>query len=166
VSAIASLYVLDRDRVVELAGLAGRTSWWARSTRSSAGFDRSAAFFTVLLEHARPVRPGYEWSGHCMLALVAYLQRRGVRLRRSDLKAESSAINRVYGETLLLTSMHTKYLDKLAPEAHREDKLRAYFEKEGLGFEEAGMAAMDGLQLLHDALSGLQPDEVLLLNVG
>ncbi|SCG66336.1 hypothetical protein [Micromonospora inositola] len=165
-SAIASLYVLDRERAVELADLAGRTSWWARLTRSSAGFDRNAAFFEVLVEHARPVRPGYEWSGNCMLALLAYLQRRGVRLRRSDLKAESSAINRVYGETLLLTSVHKKYLDKLAPEAHREDQIRAYFEKERLGFEEAGIAAMDGLELLHDALSRLQRDEVLLLNVG
>ncbi|SIR35498.1 hypothetical protein [Micromonospora avicenniae] len=165
-SAIASLYVLDRDRVVELAGLVGRPSWWARLPRSSATTDQNGAFFQVLAKHARPVRPGYEWSGYCMLAVVDYLQRHGVPLRRSDLRAESSAINRVYGETLLLTPVHKKYLGKLAPDAHREDELRAYFENKRLGFEEAGMAAMDGLELLHDTLSGLQPDEVLLLNVG
>ncbi|MGK5741393.1 hypothetical protein [Micromonospora sp. URMC 103] len=101
-----------------------------------------------------------------MLALVDYLQHHGVRLRRSDLRAESSAINRIYGETLLLTPRHKKYLSKLAPDAHREDELRAHFENKRLGFEEAGMAAMDGLELLHDTLSGLQPDEVLVLNVG
>ncbi|GAA4607988.1 hypothetical protein BJY16_006617 [Actinoplanes octamycinicus] len=101
-----------------------------------------------------------------MLALVDCLERRGVWLRRSDLRAESSAINRVYGETLLLIPAHKKYLDGLVPEAHREDVLQAYFKKKRLDFEEAGMAAMDGLKLLHDVLSGLKEDEVLLLNVG
>jgi hypothetical protein len=166
VSVIASLYVLDRERVVELASLVAPESRWARLTRFRAGPDPSPAFFSALAEYARPVRPGYEWSGYCMLALLDYLQRRGVRLRRSGLNAESSVINRVYAETVLLTPAHQRYLEEIAPAAHREDELRSYLASKRLGFEEAGMAAMDGLLLLHEALSGLQPDEVLLLNVG
>jgi hypothetical protein len=164
----ASLYVLDRGWVAELAELAGpakrRGGIWP--TRPVVGVSPSAAFLNVLAEHARRVQPGYEWSGYCMLALVDYLQRHGARLRNSDLNAELSAINRVHSETILLTATHKKYLDKLAPTAHREDRIRAYFAKQRLDFEEAGVAGLDGLELLHDALTELQPNEVLLLHVG
>ncbi|MFC5000536.1 hypothetical protein ACFPIJ_22205 [Dactylosporangium cerinum] len=67
-SAIASLYVLDRDRVVELAGLVGQTPWRARLTSSRADSDQNAAFFNALVEHARPVQPGYELNATAPLA--------------------------------------------------------------------------------------------------
>lgn len=148
-STVVSLSVLDRDQVKALAELV-----------------EFGPFMQVLAEHGRPVQPGCEWSGDCMLALLDYLEDRGVRLRHSDLEAESSAINEVYDDTLLLTPAHQKYLSELAPDAHDEDELRAWFAEEDLEFEEVGMAGKDGLELLRDQLSALQPDEVLLLNVG
>jgi hypothetical protein len=101
-----------------------------------------------------------------MLHLLDYLKRRGVQLQRSELAAEASAINRIYDYTVLITPAHKAYIDRLDPAVHQEEDLRAYFDRAGYGFEEAGLAAMDGLKLLHDIISRLRDYEVLLLNIG
>jgi hypothetical protein len=49
---------------------------------------------------------------------------------------------------------------------HKGEDLGAYFDKVGYGFEEAGMAAMNGLELLHNIISRLGDREVLLLHIG
>ena len=165
-SAITSLYLIGRGRVMELAKLAGRTTWWTGIGRRRVPRDGGHGFFEALDEYGYRVHPGYEWSGYCMLHLLDYLRRRGVRLERSELRAEASAINRVYDYTVLVTPAHKAYLDRLDPAVHKEEDLRAYFDKAGYGFEEAGIAAMNGLELLHNIISCLGDREVLLLHIG
>lgn len=170
-SAIASLYLLDQSSIPELARLA-RASVEAPPARlrvlssSRRPTISPTPFYDVLIEHGRQVREEYDWSGYCMLYLLTYLDKCGVRLRKSEFDAESNVINKVYDYTVLITSSHKTVLDQLDPAGHSEHELVAHFEEMGFGFEEAGMAALDGLKLLHDNVSRLRDDEVLLLHIG
>lgn len=150
VSAIASLTLVPRDSVTELARLA-RTS--------------PSSLHSYLAEHGGKARQEYDWSGYCMLYVLTYLDERGIDLEQSEFNAESEAINSVYGLTMLITPAR-RLLDQLDPSAHREDELAAHFEEMGMGFEESGTAGLDTLRLLRDCISDLRDDQVLLLNIG
>ncbi|MEK8109733.1 hypothetical protein NKG94_45400 [Micromonospora sp. M12] len=86
-SAIASLTVVPRDSVTELARLA-RTS--------------SSSLHAYLAEHGSKARQEYDWSGYCMLYVLTYLEERGVDLEQSEFDVESEAINSAYGLTTLI----------------------------------------------------------------
>ncbi|MET7950794.1 hypothetical protein [Micromonospora sp. NPDC005324] len=149
-SAIASLTVVPRNSVTELARLA-RTS--------------PSSFRTYLAEHGSRTRQEYDWSGYCMLYVLTYLEERGIDLEPSEFNAESEAINSAYGLTTLIAPAPT-LLDQLNPGAHREEELVAHFEEMGVVFEESGLAGLDTLRLLRESISDLRDDQVLLLNIG
>ncbi|GAA4568080.1 hypothetical protein GCM10023176_21780 [Micromonospora coerulea] len=150
-SAIASLTLVPRSSVPELARLA-RTS--------------SSSLRSYLAEHGRKPQDKYDWSGYCMLHVLSYLEERDVDLEQSEFDAESAAINKVHDLAVLITPAHKRFLDQLDPAGHREEELAAHFEEMGLDFEESGMAGLDGLTLLRDSISELRDDEVLLLHIG
>ncbi|WP_430497027.1 hypothetical protein ACQRWP_20675 [Micromonospora trifolii] len=149
-SAIASLTVVPRDSITELARLA-RTS--------------PSSFHTYLAEHGSKTRQEYDWSGYCMLYVLTYLEERGIDLDQPELNAESEAINSAYGLTTLITPA-PGLSEQLDPGAHREEELAAHFEEMGVVFEESGLAGLDTLRLLRDTVSDLRDDQVLLLNIG
>ncbi|MBQ0991194.1 hypothetical protein KBX08_13985 [Micromonospora sp. H61] len=149
-SAIASLTVVPRDSITELARLA-RTS--------------PSSFHTYLAEHGSKTRQEYDWSGYCMLYVLTYLEERGIDLDQSEFNAESEAINSAYGLTTLITPA-AGLLDQLDPGAHRAEDLVAHFEEMGVDFEESGAAGLDTLRLLRDTVTELRDDQVLLLNIG
>ncbi|MET8040385.1 hypothetical protein ABZU25_05900 [Micromonospora sp. NPDC005215] len=150
-SAIASLTVIPRDSVTELARLA-RTS--------------PSSFRSYLAEHGRKARQEYDWSGYCMLYVLTYLEERGVELQQSEFDAESEAINSAHGLTVLITPASRRLLDQLDPAGHRAEELNAHFEEMGMDFEESGAAGLDGLTLLRDSIAELRDDQVLLLHIG
>ncbi|MET8091248.1 hypothetical protein [Micromonospora sp. NPDC005220] len=150
-SAIASLTLVPRDSITELAHL-------ARASPSS--------FHSYLTEHGSRARQEYEWSGYCMLYVLTYLEERGIDLERSEFNAESEAINSAYGLTVLITPAPEWLLNQLDPAGHRADELAAHFEEMGMDFEESGTAGLDGLRLLRDSISELRNDQVLLLHIG
>ncbi|WP_330438553.1 hypothetical protein OHB44_26555 [Micromonospora sp. NBC_00821] len=149
-SAIASLTVVPRDSITELARVA-RTS--------------PSSFHTYLAEHGSKARQEYDWSGYCMLYVLTYLEERGIDLDQSELNAESEAINSAYGLTTLITPA-PGLPDQLDPGAHREEELAAHFEEMGIDFEESGAAGLDTLRVLRDSISDLRDDQVLLINIG
>nr|WTA66418.1 hypothetical protein OHB51_28695 [Micromonospora sp. NBC_00855] len=149
-SAIASLTLVPRDSITELARLA-RTS--------------PSSFRTYLAEHGGKAPQEYDWSGYCMLYVLTYLEERGIDLEQSEFNAESEAINSVYGLTTLITPV-PGLLDQLDPGAHREQELAAHFEEMGMDFEESGTVGLDTLRVLRDCISDLRDDQVLLLNIG
>ncbi|MET8261781.1 hypothetical protein [Micromonospora sp. NPDC005205] len=149
-SAIASLTVVPRDSIVELARLA-RTS--------------PSSFRAYLAEHGRSARQEYDWSGYCMLYVLTYLEERGIDLDPPEFNAESEAINSAYGLTTLITPA-PGLLDQLDPGAHRAEDLAAHFAEMGMDFEESGPAGLDGLRLLRDCVSDLSDHQVLLLHIG
>ncbi|GGO17582.1 hypothetical protein GCM10011576_31620 [Micromonospora parathelypteridis] len=151
VSAIASLTLVPRDSITELARLA-RTS--------------PSSLHSYLAEHGRRARQEYEWSGYCLLYVLTYLEERGIDLERSEFNAESEAINSAYGLTILITPAPERLLDQLDPAGHRTEELAAHFDEMGMDFEESGMVALDGLRLLRDSISELRDDQVLLLHIG
>jgi hypothetical protein len=151
VSAIASLTLVHRDSITELARL-------ARASASS--------FHSYLAEHGSRARQEYDWSGYCMLYVLTYLEERGIDLERSEFHAESEAINSAYGLTVLITPAPARLLHQLDPAGHRAEELAAHFEEMGMGFEESGTAGLDGLRLLRDSISALGDDQVLLLHIG
>ncbi|MFG1838071.1 hypothetical protein ACGFH8_06495 [Micromonospora sp. NPDC049175] len=150
-SAIASLTVVGRDTVPELARL-------ARTSRSS--------LHSYLAEHGREARQEYGWSGYCMLYVLTYLDERGVDLQQSEFDAESDAITSALGYTVLITPGHQQLLDQLDPAAHRAEELAAYFAEMGMDFEESGVAGLEGVTLLRDSIADLRDDQVLLLHLG
>ncbi|KAB1922268.1 hypothetical protein AB0J94_26025 [Micromonospora noduli] len=149
-SAIASLTVVPRDSITELARLA-RTS--------------PSSFRAYLAEHGSRARQEYDWSGYCMLYVLTYLEERGIDLEPSEFNAESEAINSAYGLTTLITPA-LGLSEQLDPGAHREEELVAHFEEMGVDFEESGLAGLDTLRLLRDSISELRDDQVLLINIG
>lgn len=150
VSAIASLSLVPRDSITELARL-------ARASPSS--------FHAYLAEHGGKARQEYDWSGYCMLYVLTYLEEGGIDLEQSEFSAESEAINSVYGLTTLIAPA-PGLVDQLDPSAHREEDLVAHLEEMGVAFEESGTAGLDTLRLLRDTISELHDDQVLLLNIG
>ncbi|MFE9191273.1 hypothetical protein ACFYL6_16840 [Micromonospora sp. NPDC007208] len=149
-SAIASLTVVRRDSITELARLA-RTS--------------PSSFRAYLAEHGSKTRQEYDWSGYCMLYVLTYLEERGIDLEPPEFNAESEAITSAYGLTTLITPA-PGLLDQLDPAQHREEELVAHFEEMGMDFEESGTAGLDTLRLLRDCISDLRDNQVLLLNIG
>ncbi|MCG5452658.1 hypothetical protein [Micromonospora hortensis] len=149
-SAIASLTVVPRDSITELARVA-RTS--------------PSSFHTYLAEHGSKARQEYDWSGYCMLYVLTYLEERGIDLEPSEFNAESEAINSAYGLTTLITPA-PGLPDQLDPGAHREEELAAHFTEMGIDFEESGAAGLDTLRVLRDSISDLRDDQVLLINIG
>ncbi|MEU8422988.1 hypothetical protein AB0C15_19140 [Micromonospora sp. NPDC048835] len=149
-SAIASLTVVPRDSITELARLA-RTS--------------PSSFHAYLAEHGSRARQDYDWSGYCMLYVLTYLEEHDINLESSELNAESEAINSSYGLTTLITPARG-LLDQLDPGAHRAEDLAAHFAEMGMDFEESGPAGLDGLRLLRDCVSDLSDHQVLLLHIG
>ncbi|MBG6099934.1 hypothetical protein IW249_000348 [Micromonospora vinacea] len=149
-SAIASLTVVPKDSIAELARLA-RTS--------------PSSFRTYLAEHGSKTRQEYDWSGYCMLYVLTYLEERGIDVEQSEFNAESEAINSAYGLTTLITPA-PGLPDQLDPAQHREEDLVAHFEEMGVDFEESGAAGLDTLRVLRDCISDLRDDQVLLLNIG
>ncbi|MEV6376428.1 hypothetical protein [Micromonospora musae] len=101
-----------------------------------------------------------------MLHVLSYLEERDVDLEQSEFDAESAAINKVHDLTVLITPAHKRFLDQLDPAGHREEELAAHLEEMGLDFEESGMAGLDALTLLHDSISELRDNQVLLLHIG
>jgi hypothetical protein len=150
-SAVASLTLIPRDSVSELARLA-RTS--------------ASSLHAYLAEHGRRSPEEYDWSGQCMLQVLSYLEERDVDLERSEFDAEATAINKVDDLTVLITPAHKRFLDQLDPAGHREEELAAHFDELGLDPEESGEAGMDGLRLLRNSISNLREDQVLLLRIG
>ncbi|MEU8181570.1 hypothetical protein AB0B85_10505 [Micromonospora sp. NPDC049044] len=150
-SAIASLTVLPRASVAELA---------RRATESSSSLR------SYLAEHGVTAGQEYDWSGYCLLYVLTYLEERGVDLQLSEFDAESEAINSVHGLTVLITPAHRRFLAQLDPGGHRAEELSAHFEEMGMDFEESGTAGLDGLTLLRDSIAGLRDDQVLLLHLG
>ncbi|MBF9131565.1 hypothetical protein I0C86_21740 [Plantactinospora sp. S1510] len=149
-SAIASLILLDRSRIPELAGLA--------STSPS-------LFHQYLAEHGHEPAD-YGWSGYCMLLVLNYLEERGVDLESPELDVESTAISAAYGVSRLITSGDENLLHQLDPAGHSAAELAAHFAEMGLEFEESGVAGFDGLTLLRDSIAQLRDDQVLLLHIG
>ncbi|MEE6262654.1 hypothetical protein [Plantactinospora sonchi] len=150
-SAIASLTLLHRSSIPELARLA-RTS--------------PSLFHGYLAEHGREPQERYDWSGYCMLRVVTYLDERGVNLESSEFTAESAAISEAYGLSILITSADEELVHRLDPAGHAAAELAAHFAELGLEFEESGQAGLDGLTLLRDSIAQLRDDEVLLLHIG
>ncbi|WP_433311640.1 hypothetical protein ACQP0U_25370 [Micromonospora sp. CA-269861] len=149
-SAIATLTLVPRDSITELARLA-RTS--------------PSSFHAYLAEHGSKTRQEYDWSGYCMLYVLTYLEERGIDLEPSEFNAESEAINSAYGLTTLIAPAR-RLVDQLDPGAHRGEELAAHFEEMGVVFEESGAAGLDTLRLLRDTISELRDDQVLLLHLG
>jgi hypothetical protein len=157
VSNIASFYVLDEAGLLELARVA------------SACADTTVGltpFHQAMVEHAREVDAEYLWSGVCMERLLSFLRWRGVRLRTKPFRVQSRAINRVYGYTVLTARPRPWSLARMDPTRYDEAKLARHIRLRSQGFDEAGMAAMDGLRLLHSALSALGDGEVFMVNIG
>ncbi|WP_155369330.1 hypothetical protein [Catellatospora vulcania] len=168
-SAIASFYVLDRAHIARLVAAAELAA--ALDARPDVTFEDVADGDyelpgDTLRTVGRELGDDYGWSGYCMLYLLTYLSDRGVDLFESEYGTESDVINSSYNLTVLMTSTHKVHLPQLDPAVHSDQELLQHFEEMGYGFEEAGTAAREGLEILRDQIAALGDHEAFVLHVG
>jgi hypothetical protein len=158
VSLIASFYLLDRS---DLAGL-------VRAAASEPETPMTSHAYDYLSDHGRdqdsPQRL-FLWSGYVMMYLLTFLQDSGVDLG-AEYRDDAAAINNTFDLTYLLTSVDKRHLRALDSANVDRDAVVRFFEDMDYGFDELDHAVEDGLGVLHQLVTDLADDEVLIVHIG
>jgi len=112
----------------------------------------------------------YAWSGNVFLPLLGWLKdTRGIDFADGPYRELEKFLIEKRGSSLfLLTYEHKrKYLDLLDPSTVSIEELRdAYNAFEGTNEPDAGAPMLDGIKALHEALSSVSQDTVVLFTIG
>jgi hypothetical protein len=137
-SSIASVYVAKQADLPEIA---------------AAGLER-------LGELAREVEDAYDWSGRVLYFLIESLEEQGIQLSSAEFGDVEEAL-----EAFVIGPDRKVVLPQLDPEANDPDEIRAWLADWDMDFEEAGEAGIDALTLLHEQISALPDDSVLIVHI-
>jgi hypothetical protein len=158
VSAIASFYVLDRS---DLAGLVRAAASQPQAPTTSPAYDH-------LCVHARDQESPeqlFPWSGYVMMYLLTFLEASGADLG-AEYRAETTAINKTFDLTYLMTSADKRHLPALDSANVDHDAVAGFFDDMGYGFDELDRAVDDGLGVLHQLLTTLADNDLLIVHIG
>ena len=111
----------------------------------------------------------YDWSGYVIATLLPYLDERGIKLMKSPYEELTNQLCKERGATIFIfTPAHKDaYLARLVPSQFSTDEMRDYFNKFNATKEaDIGDAMMDGITCIHQSLSSLDDDSVVILNIG
>jgi hypothetical protein len=111
----------------------------------------------------------YDWSGYVIATLLSYLDEHGIKLMQSSHDELTQQLSQTQEATIfILTAAHKEaYLDRLTPEHFLSDDLRDYFNDFNATDEvEIGQAMLDGIHSIHQSLSALDQDSVVVLTIG
>jgi hypothetical protein len=138
-SSIASVYVAKQADLPEIA---------------AAGLER-------LVELAREVEDAYDGSGRVLYFLIESLEEQGIQLSSAEFGEVEEAL-----ESFVIGPDRKVLLPRLDPGANDPDEVRAWLADWDLDFEEAGEAGIDALSMLHEQISALPDDSVLIVHIG
>ena len=121
----------------------------------------SAAGLEGLHELAREVEDAYDWSGRVLYFLIESLEEQGIQLSSAEFGDVEEAL-----EAFVIGPDRKVLLPQLDPEANSPEEVRGWLADWDLEFEEAGEAGIDALAMLHEQISALPDDSVLIVHIG
>ena len=151
-SAIASFYVVNRDDLSTVSAAAGPAS----------GLD----FDHVVDTTCHDLGDVFLWSGHVFIFLMDFLRERGVHVGSEFAEAEDQLNSATGVGAYVFTPADFGDLSRLDPDLYEEADIRSFFNEFGMGFDDAGIAAKDGVALLAEQVRKLGPDRALIVLVG
>lgn len=125
--------------------------------------------YDEVLEREGVEAASYYWSGYVLATLLPYLAEQGIDLMRSPFDALMRALSAERGATLFIFTPSHKdaFLSRLLPSLFSTETLRDYFNEFNQTAEtDIGEAMLDGIACLHESLSGLDDDSVILFSIG
>jgi hypothetical protein len=158
-SAIASFTLLPKSTLPGLREAAVPTRF---------GGNKQDDFWPYVYAHGRKLKE-YKWSGYFFGTLLPYLEeKRAINFSSPDFEETGSFLSNVRAiSAYILTEVHRQAKEEdLDPDTYSEEELRAYFEAfNETTNEEAGRAMLDGIAVLHENLSHVDKDSVVLLMI-
>ncbi|HZM77608.1 MAG TPA: hypothetical protein VFC19_17965 [Candidatus Limnocylindrales bacterium] len=137
-SSIASVYIAKQADLPEIA---------------AAGLGR-------LGELATQVEDAFDWSGRVLYFLIESLEEQGIQLSSAEFGDVEEAL-----EAFVIGPDRKVLLPQLDPEANDPAEIRAWLADWDMDFEEAGDAGFDALTMLHEQISALPDDSVLIVHI-
>jgi hypothetical protein len=138
-SSIASVYIAKQADLPEIA---------------AAGLEH-------LGELAQEVEDAYDWSGRVLYFLIESLEEQGISLSSAEFGDVEEAL-----EAFVIGPDRKVLLPQLDPDANDPAEVRAWLADWDMDFEEAGEAGIDALTMLHEQISALPDDSVLIVHIG
>lgn len=161
-SAIASFELLPKTLIDQLraAAVPSKGGWFKKPTDN---------FHDFLKANAREVVQ-YNWSGWTFSALLSFLdEKRGIELTKSSYDKLSKFLTDTRGSAyFILTPEHRRdYLARLDVGSYSVEELWEYSQDfNGDEDENAGETMLDGIKALHDALSQIDGDSIIVFSIG
>lgn len=121
----------------------------------------AAAGLEQLGELAREVEDAYDWSGRVLYFLIESLEEQGISLSSAEFGDVEEAL-----EAFVIGPDRKVLLPQLDPEANDPEEVRGWLADWDLDFEEAGEAGIEALTMLHEQISALPDDSVLIVHIG
>jgi hypothetical protein len=124
--------------------------------------------FEALERHGHEIEDAYFWSGDNLLVMIQHLWRaQGISLFSTAHQREERSLNGDSGPpaVLIIGAEHKELLPKLDPSTQDQASLVAGLVAWGVAPAEARIAVRDGLALLHQQISTLPEDTLLILHV-
>jgi hypothetical protein len=121
----------------------------------------TAAGPVSLVELARRVEDAYDWSGRVLYFLIESLEEQGIQLSSAEFGDVEEAL-----EAFVIGPDRKELLPRLDPEANDPEEVRAWLADWDMEFDEAGEAGIDALAMLHEQISTLPDDSVLIVLIG
>lgn len=126
-------------------------------------------YHNYLEQHGREVAE-YEWSGYVLATLLPYLEEQHqIDLMRSEHDALARFLSeRQQATHFIFTGAHRHpFLDRLDPSAFSTEALRDYYNEFNEENEpDVGRPMLDGIRALHQSLSALDEDSVIVFSIG
>jgi hypothetical protein len=113
-----------------------------------------------LWDNAQEIEDAYVWSGYALQFVLESLHGRGVVLTSPQFEDVAKAV-----EVEILGPDRREILPQLDAAAYAPGELRSLITSWGIRFEEADKAAADALGMLHEQLTALPVDSVLVVHI-
>ncbi len=137
-----------------------------------AGLGRAAEAgtqFDYLNSNGREVAQ-YGWSGYVLATLLPYLdEKHQIDLMKSEYGELAGLLTNSTGASYFIftPSQRTAFLNRLDPKLFSEKEMRQYFnEFNETNEREIGRAMLDGVVALHQSLSQIDDDSVVVFSIG
>ena len=113
-----------------------------------------------LSETAQEVQDAYEWSGRVLYFLIESLEEQGIQLSSAEFGDVEEAL-----EAFVIGPDRKVLLPRLDPDANDPAEVREWLADWDMEFEDAGEAGIDALTMLHEQISALPDDSVLIVHI-
>jgi hypothetical protein len=166
-SAIASVYMIDKGKVEELKKMAGVVPEIRKSLFGKV--KETVDPFWEWFQKNTVETASYNGSGFIYPTLIVYLEeKRGVDLMKLEMKDVSDYVSekRPYLKILITPEEASRLAPKLNPSLFSVEEVMKFFQE----FEEKepppAVNIIEAIQMLHDSMLKVGPDQIMVFDVG